>query len=131
MLARYKMFRGPRPPDDPMPRGIRRDSRYKTKHCLRPAKEDVDEYLADPNDEAWRQFKKKYLMLLETRFASDRTLFDELAEQARADDVWLGCSCPTKMNPNVYHCHTVLALEFMKEKFPDLDVVFPPRSSNA
>ena len=43
----------------------------------------------------------------------------------RTEEVYLGCSCPTKKNPNVNHCHTVLALRFMSEHYPALDIVFP------
>lgn len=47
--------------------------------------------------------------------------FDGLA---RRPDVYLGCSCPTKTNPDVRRCHTWLALEFIRERCPDLDVRF-------
>ena len=48
--------------------------------------------------------------------------FDGLA---RRPDVYLGCSCPTKTNPDVRRCHTWLALEFIRERCPELDVRFP------
>ncbi|MCH8823259.1 MAG: hypothetical protein IH984_07085 [Planctomycetes bacterium] len=127
MLARYKMYRGTRPLDDPLPQGIRCDTRYKTKHCLRPGKEHVEKYLANPSGKTWQLFMKKYLSLLESRFSSDRTFFDKLAEQAIVEDIWLGCSCPTQKNPDVYRCHTVLALRFMKQKYPDIKVVLPQK----
>jgi hypothetical protein len=60
--------------------------------------------------------------LLAARFADDRTPFDELAELARDNDVWLGCSCPTAKQPDVRRCHTTLALTFMKQHYRDLDV---------
>ena len=69
-------------------------------------------------------FEARYLEILETRFAADPKPFQELAAQARATDVYLGCSCPTTRNPDPDHCHTILALRFMKAKFPDLEVVF-------
>ena len=40
-------------------------------------------------------------------------------------DVLLGCSCPTKKQPDVNRRHTVQALAFMVERYPDLDVRFP------
>ena len=48
-----------------------------------------------------------------------------LAALASERDVYLGCNCPTKANPRVDRCHTALALRFMKERFPELEVVFP------
>jgi hypothetical protein len=39
--------------------------------------------------------------------------------------VYLGCSCPSRANPDVQRCHTVLALQFMKKKYPKLRVVLP------
>lgn len=126
MLARYRMFRGKRPPSDPLPNGIRQDTRWRTKHPLRPAEQLVREYLAAPNETAWRKFRKAYLALLEERFRNDRTPFDRLAELATDNDVFLGCSCPTKINPRVDHCHTFLALEFVGRKYRTLQIQFPP-----
>ena len=54
-----------------------------------------------------------------------RRRFDELAELARNNDVYLGCNCPTQRQPDVRHCHTVLALAFLRQHYPDLDVRFP------
>jgi hypothetical protein len=125
MLKRYKMYRFARPPEDPMPEGIRQDTRRHTKHVLRPTKEIVDAYLADPSDAAWQQFQEAYGALLESRFQTDRRAFDKLAALAATKDVYLGCSCPTKKNPHPGHCHTYLALQFMKEKYPDLDIETP------
>ena len=61
----------------------------------------------------------------EARIREDPAPFRALADLARTEDVHLGCNCPTKKNPNVHHCHTVVALQFMKREFPTLAVVFP------
>jgi len=80
----------------------------------------------DPNDKyAWGQFRVDYLSLVQRRHEVDRKPFDQLAERALHEDVYLGCSCPTKSNPNVQNCHTWLALEFMAARYPDLEVIFP------
>jgi len=123
MLARYQMARGV--PASALPRGIRQDTRKHTSHVLRPTATMVEDYLAAPSDAAWRKVVKQYRALLEERFAADRRPFDELAELARTSDVYLGCSCPTKKNPDVRHCHTWLALEFLRARYPDLDVRMP------
>ncbi len=128
MLQRYKMYRGPRPADDPMPDGLRQDTRKHTTHCLRPPAALVKTFFADPDaPDAWTTFAVAYRAALDARFAADRGPFDDLAATARAGDVHLGCSCPTKKNPDVSQCHTVLALQFMKEKYPDLEVRLPRR----
>lgn len=127
MLARYTMHRGKRPADDPLPEGVRIDTRRHTRHCLRPARELVDAYLEQPSETTWKRFAAAYLALLAERFAADRSPFDALAEQARAQDVYIGCSCPTRDNPDVNHCHTVLALRFMARRFTKLKVVMPDR----
>ena len=49
----------------------------------------------------------------------------DVLKMAKEKDVFLGCSCPTRKNPDVNRCHTVLALQFMKENFPELEVEFP------
>lgn len=85
------------------------------------------EFLAAPGAPAWRRFRKAYLDLLERRFRDDRVPFDRLAELATACDVYLGCNCPTELNPRVDHCHTVLALQFMKRKYPSLLVRLPQK----
>jgi uncharacterized protein YeaO (DUF488 family) len=126
MLARYTMYRGKRPPGVELPRGVRQDTRKHTRHCLRPPAEAVMEYLADPTPEAWSKFEAEYLKCLAARYKADRAPFDELAELASREDVFLGCSCPTKKNPNVNHCHTVPALRFMQRHYPQLEVEFPP-----
>ena len=82
-------------------------------------------YLENPTATAWKTFKASYLDLLEKRFKKDLSLFDKLADQALAEDVYIGCNCPTQANPDVSHCHTVLALTFMKKRYPKLKVQFP------
>jgi hypothetical protein len=79
----------------------------------------------DPGEENWRRFESEYREFLTQRFAGDRVPFDRLAAVAREKDVYLGCNCPTKRNPDVRRCHTLPALRFMKAKYPDLVVVFP------
>ena len=87
MLARYKMYRGPRPPSDPLPDGERRDTRHFRWHVLRPDKDEVEAYLAAPSEKAWRTFRTAYLALLERRFREDRAEFDALAQLARDRNV--------------------------------------------
>jgi hypothetical protein len=82
----------------------------------------VSAYLAAPSEKAWKTLENDYLKLLEARFARDREPFERLAELATGSDVYLGCSCPTKKNPDVHRCHTVLALRFMQKKYPELTV---------
>jgi hypothetical protein len=74
----------------PLPDGIRKDTRYATKHVLRPAREIVEAYLSNPTDAGWKEFCLEYLALLEERFRTDRTSFDELAAMATENDVYLG-----------------------------------------
>lgn len=124
MLARFKMYRGPRPRVDPLPQGIRQDTRMHTRHCLRPPGNIVAEYLAHPGDAAWQRFSTKYINAIEERFAHDRTPFDRLARLATDHDIYLGCSCPTRKNPRVDRCHTVLALHFMQDHY-EIDVKLP------
>jgi uncharacterized protein YeaO (DUF488 family) len=125
MLARYKIYRGKPPAGAQRPEGIRQDSRKHTRHCLRPSKEIVSEYLTNPSGEAWNKFESSYLRSLEERWGADSTPFDDLADLATNENVYIGCSCPTARNPNVQHCHTVLALKFMKERYPALEVELP------
>ena len=80
---------------------------------------------APTDDEVWKAFRSAYLDLLERRFAEDPKAFEALAEQARREDVYLGCSCPTKRQPDVRRCHTALALRFFRERFDELEVVEP------
>jgi uncharacterized protein YeaO (DUF488 family) len=125
MLSRYTIYRR-RPKDaGPLPSGVRKDTRWRTRHVLRPTQELVETFLADPSDEAWEAFREGYLALLADRFADDRRPFDEFAEIAMVEDVYIGCSCPTKKNPDVRHCHTYLSLEFMDAKYPELEVIYP------
>jgi hypothetical protein len=113
-------------PASSLPAGHRMDTRKHTRHVLRPTEPMVARYLATPTAAAWAAFRSAYLDELQARYRRDRAPFDELADEARAGDVYLGCSCPTAKNPDVHHCHTYLALEFMRDRYPDLDVVFPP-----
>jgi len=127
MLSRYKIVRGRAAKTDPPPEGRREDTRKHTRHPLRPTPAMVESLLADPaSDEVWRRFRDAYLAQLSRRYAADPTPFDDLAERARHEAVYLGCNCPTRKQPDVSRCHTVLALEFMRRTYPDLEVVFPP-----
>ncbi|WP_394821270.1 hypothetical protein [Pendulispora albinea] len=124
MLARYSMIRGA--PKSALPKGIRQDTRKHTRHVLRPTAEMVERVLARADDDAaWSAFAKSYRALLDERFEKNRAEFDELAELARTEDVYLGCNCPTAKNPDVRRCHTALALAYMKSHYPDLDVRKP------
>ena len=125
MLARYQIIRGKRPPDNPLPEGERIDTRKHTRHFLRPEASSVATLMADPEPAAFRRFAAEYRATLAQRFALDRRPFDELAARAQRTDVFLGCNCPTRWNPDVRHCHTVLALEFMKRHYPSLGVRKP------
>jgi uncharacterized protein YeaO (DUF488 family) len=125
MIGRYRIVRGRRPPDEPLPEGIRQDTRKHTRHVLRPETGMVRAFLAHPDAVAWRRFAVAYRRLLATRHAADPQAFAALADLARQHDVWLGCNCPTAKNPDVQHCHTVLALECLGELFPGLEIVMP------
>ncbi|RCS54802.1 hypothetical protein DTL42_06680 [Bremerella cremea] len=125
MLSRYTIYRRRPAGVPPLPDGIRQDTRFRTKHILRPNSTIVDAYLNDPNDVSFAKFRESYLKLLAQRFESEQTAFDDLAELAMEHDVYLGCNCPTQKNPNVRHCHTWLALEFMSQKYPNLPIQFP------
>ena len=103
---------------------VRQDTRKHTRHCLRPDAEMVERYLRG-DGYPWEQFAQDYRDLLTSRMDANRAPFDELAELAASRDVYLGCSCPTKKNPDVRHCHTFLALQFMAQHFPDLPIVYP------
>ena len=122
MLGRYKIYRGKRPSGHAWPDGVRQDSRKHTRHCLRPGADMVTDYLDDPSDAGWKHFSKAYKQLVSSRFAEDCQPFDELAELGRSNGVFLGCSCPTKKNPDPQRCHTAMALEFMRAKYPDLPI---------
>ena len=125
MLSCYTMYRRRPKCAGPLPNGIRQDTRYRTKHVLRPTQEIGEAYLAGPTEAAWEILKRQYEALLEERFHADRMPFDKLAELATDNDVFLGCSCPTKKNPIIGRCHTFLALVFMQEKYPEMEVVAP------
>lgn len=123
VLSRYQMARGVSA--RALPRGVRQDTRKHTRHVLRPTATIVSDYLAAPGDAAWQRFAKAYRALIAARFRDDRSAFDALAALARTEDVYLGCSCPTKHNPDIRHCHTWLALEFMRSHYPELEVRMP------
>jgi hypothetical protein len=125
MLARYRIVRGKRDPDDPLPEGVRIDTRKHTRHCLRPEAQNVAALIADPSAKNFRRFARDYQKTLARRFAADRTPFDALAERALREDVFIGCNCPTAWNPDVRRCHTAFALAFMRKKYPRLRVAAP------
>lgn len=126
VLSRYRIIRGKRPPGEPLPSGHRMDVRKHVHHPLSPDPAMVERMLAKPGDpERAARFARDYNALLAARFAADRQPFEAIADEARAGDVYLGCSCPTRRQPDVSHCHTVLALKFFAARFPDLDVRIP------
>jgi uncharacterized protein YeaO (DUF488 family) len=125
MLTRYQIVRGKRSPDNPLPDGVRIDVRKHTRHVLRPEADAVAAFLARPTEAEFEKFVRRYRTTLEARFRADRVPFDELASAAEHGDVYLGCNCPTKTNPDVGHCHTTAALRFMKTKYPRLRVHLP------
>jgi hypothetical protein len=127
VLGRYRMVRGRRPADEPLPEGVRQDTRKHTRHVLRPEAAAVEALLAELSEDAWQAFAASYRALLEARAERAPEALDELARLAREVDLWLGCSCPTARNPDVRRCHTVLALEFMSRRYPDLEVRWPDR----
>lgn len=121
MLGRYQMRRGARAEE--LPAGVRQDTRRHTRHVLRPDRARVDGLLA--GTVTWPEFRAAYEATVRARMAEDMAPFETIASLARDGDVWLGCSCPTKANPDVRHCHTWVALELMSVAYPDLDVRFP------
>jgi hypothetical protein len=125
MLARYHIVRGARPADDPLPDGIRQDTRKHTQHVLRPSPELVQALLDDPSEASFRAFRRGYLALLQQRFALEPKRFDALAELARRHDVYIGCNCPSARQPDVKRCHTTLALGFLHDRYPDLRIQAP------
>jgi hypothetical protein len=125
MLARYRIVRGRRSPDDPLPDGVRQDTRKHTRHVLRPTRDLVDGLLEDASAASYERFARGYRQLLAQRFAAERARFEQLAELARRANVYLGCNCPTTRQPDVRRCHTALALAFLRERYPDLDVRMP------
>lgn len=125
MLGRYRIVRGRRAPDEPLPDGVRQDTRKHTRHVLRPDAAAVAALLADLTPASWRAFAQGYRARLEAQFRADRAAFDAIAAAARAGDVWLGCNCPTAKQPDVRRCHTFLALEFFARRYPHLEVAYP------
>jgi uncharacterized protein YeaO (DUF488 family) len=125
VLARYQIVRGARAADDPLPDGIRQDTRKHTRHVARPSAELVSAFLRDPSRAGFETFRSGYLALLERRFSAERERFDAIAEQAKEADVFLGCNCPTAKQPDVAHCHTTLALQFFAAHYPWLRVRLP------
>ena len=86
--------------------------------------------MASPDAKTWQRFAREYRALLAERISADRAPFDRIAEQAADADVHLGCSCPTAKQPDVRRCHTWLALEFMQQRYAELEVVFPADSAS-
>ena len=127
MLARYHIQRGRRLADLPerVRAGRRMDTRKHTRHCLRPTEELVTRALASGTASAWKAFARDYTALLRQRAEADARPFDELCELALAGDVFIGCSCPSAQNPDLQRCHTVLALMFMGQRYPDLAIELP------
>ena len=125
MLGRYRIVRGKRAPDDPLPDGVRQDTRKHTRHVLRPDTDAVKAFLDNPSDAAWKAFARDYEALLERRRTETPEAFDELAARATDEDVWIGCNCPTAKNPDVRRCHTYLALRYMAKHYPELDITWP------
>jgi uncharacterized protein YeaO (DUF488 family) len=124
MLGRYKITRGRSADYEAIPRQQREDTRKHTAHPLRPTHEMVERLLEDPENN-WPAFRDAYVAELEHRYEADTTPFDALAERARAGDVYLGCNCPTRKQPDVQRCHTVLAMQFMQQRYPDLVIDWP------
>lgn len=125
MLARYRIVRGVRPADDPLPEGIRQDTRKHTRHVLRPTPELVEALLEDPSEASFQAFRRGYLQLLQRRCEREPERFDALAELARTRDVYIGCNCPSARQPHVKRCHTTLALGFFHGRYPDLAIQAP------
>jgi len=130
MLSRYTMSRHRTSGSPPLPEGIRQDCRWRTRHILRPTEEMVECFLQDTTSAGFKQFQRAYRALLAERYKEDPEPFCDLAKLAERENVYLGCNCPTAKNPNVQHCHTWLALEFMQQTFPKLKVCFPPPSGH-
>lgn len=125
MIGRYRIVRGVRSADDPLPQGLRQDTRKHTRHILRPSAELVTRFLLLSSAAGFAAFRAGYLRLLEERFRQDSKAFDALCDLARRSDVFLGCNCPTAKQPDVHRCHTYLALGFLAERYPALEVRWP------
>lgn len=125
MIGRYTILRGA--PKASFPAGVRQDTRKHTQHFLAPTPEMVAAVFgARGSARAWGSYAEAYRALLESRYAADPKRFALLATMSKWHDVWLGCSCPSSKNPDVGRCHTILALRFLKQRFPEIDVVLPP-----
>jgi len=126
VIGRYRIVRGTRPAGDPLPEGIRQDTRKHTAHILRPTDEIVAPFLADPSSErGFAHFRAAYLKLLEQRLREDPEAFAKLVRLAKGNAVFLGCNCPTTKQPDVRRCHTALALDFLARHFPELQIEHP------
>lgn len=124
MLGRYTIVRGATRAS--YPAGIRQDTRKHTRHFLAPTPELVAEVFANRRSAtAWDAYADRYRALIDARYTADPARFRLLATMARWHDVWLGCSCPSSKNPDVMRCHTVIALRFMKERFPSIAILLP------
>lgn len=104
---------------------MRQDTRKHTRHILRPEANAVARYLRDPTASSWRSFAQDYRKLLGERYAGSPEAFEALRDLATEGDLWLGCNCPTAKNPDVRHCHTFLALQYLAERFPELEIQWP------
>jgi hypothetical protein len=125
MVNRYKVCRRKRPAGEPLPNGLRRDTRKHTRHCLRPSAELVNQFLGQPSSASRKDFATEYWRTLIARYEEDPAPFDRPAKLASKDEIYIGCSCPTKKNPEVDYCHTVLALRLIAGNYPELDVEYP------
>ena len=94
MLSRYTIYRRRPANAGPLPDGIRQDTRYRTKHILRPSEDIVEAYLADPTDAAWRSFRESTLR----SWSSDP---ERIARRRRACKACHGQRCVSRMQlPN-------------------------------
>ena len=125
MIGRYRIVRGKRPSDDPLPEGERQDTRKHTRHILRPSAELVARFLGQPDAAGFKAFQAGYLHLLAERWRDQRAAFDALRDLGLRTDVFIGCNCPTTKQPDVTHCHTYLALSFLAKHYPELKIQWP------
>jgi hypothetical protein len=122
MLGRFQLKRGVA---YPKAKGAQfKDTRKHTSHVLAPPTPLVKAYFQSPTLEAWQKFQTGYLQALRERFRKTPERFEELRELATSGDYYLGCNCPTTKNPFPCRCHTIVAIEFLKELYPDLEVDF-------
>jgi len=120
VLARYQIVRGKRPEGNPLPEGVRVDIRKHTKHFLRPTRQrrGVPER---PGRRAFRQFSARYdptCRPVSPKNGARSTPCGTGRKRRRLPRM----HCPTRTNPEVTRCHTVLALGFMKRKYPRLPI---------